>query len=77
MIKQIMLLGILLLAFSAANGWALQQVEKNGLYLYFPETEDQIAARLLENYQKILLFLSKKNLTIHYPLHVILDENLD
>ena len=77
LIKRIMLLGILSLTFSTVNGWALQQVEKNGLHLYFPEKEDQIAARLLESYQKITMFLSDKKLTIHYPLHVILDEDLD
>ncbi len=77
MIKRIVLLGMLMLVFSAVNGWALRQVEKDGLHLYFPEKEDQIAARLLENFQKIAAFLSSKNLTIHYPLHVVLDEDLD
>ena len=68
---------MLLLASWTVNGWALQRVEKNGLHLYFPEKENQIAARLLENYPKIVAFLSSKNLKIHYPLHVILDEDLD
>ena len=77
MIKRIVLLGILLLIFPAVSGWSLQLVEKNGLHLYFPEKEDQIAAQLLENYQKIIDFLSSQNLTIRYPLHVVLDENLD
>jgi hypothetical protein len=77
LIKRIALLGILLLAISTANGWALQRIEKDGLQLYYPEKENQIAARLLENYQKIVAFLSSKDLTIHYPLHVILDEDLD
>jgi hypothetical protein len=77
LIKRIVLLGMLMLTFSAVNGWALKQVEKDGLHLYFPEKEDQIAARLLENYQKIVAFLSSKNLSIHFPLHVVLDEDLD
>ena len=77
MIKRIVLLGMLLLVSSAVNGWALQWVEKDGLHLYFPEKEDQIAAHLLENYQKIIAFLSTKHLTIRDPLHVVLDENLD
>ena len=77
MIRRIVLLGMLLFIFLAVNGWALQWIEKDGLHLYFPEKEDQIAARLLENYQKIMDFLSGKHLTVHYPLHVFLDENLD
>jgi hypothetical protein len=63
LIKRIALLGILLLAISTANGWALQRIEKDGLQLYYPEKENQIAARLLENYQKIVAFLSSKDLT--------------
>lgn len=77
MVKRIVVFTMLLLASSAVSGWALQRVERNGLNLYFPEKEAQIAARLLENYPKIVAFLSSKNLTIHYPLHVILDEDLD
>ncbi len=77
MIRRIALLALLLIASSAVNGWALQRVERNGLHLYFPGKENQIAARLLENYPKIVAFLSGKDLTIHYPLHVILDEDLD
>lgn len=77
MIRRIVLLGMLLITLLPVNGRALQQVEKDGLHLYFPEKEDQIAAQLLENYQKIVAFLSSKNLTVHYPLHVILDEDLD
>jgi hypothetical protein len=77
LIKRIALLAMLLLASSAVNGWALQRIERNGLNFYFPEKENRIAARLLENYQKIVDFLSGKHLTIHYPLHIILDEDLD
>ncbi len=77
MIKRIVLLGMMLLTFPAVNGWALQRVEKDGLNLYFPEKEDQIAAQLLENLEKIVAFLSSQNLTIRYPLHVVLDEDLD
>jgi hypothetical protein len=77
LIKRIAFLAVLLLASSVVNGWALQQIDRNGLHLYFPEKETQIAARLLENYPKIEAFLSSKHLKIHYPLHVILDEDLD
>lgn len=77
LIKRILLLGMLLLTFPTANGWALQLVEKDGLHLYFPEKEDQVAAQLFENFQKIVAFLSNQHLTIHYPLHVVLDEELD
>lgn len=77
LIKRILLLGMLLLTFPTANGWALQLVEKDGLHLYFPEKEDQVAAQLFENFQKIVAFLSSQHLTIHYPLHVVLDEELD
>jgi len=68
---------MLLLTFPTVNGWALQLVEKDGLHLYFPEKEDQVAAQLLENFQKIVAFLSSQNLTVRYPLHVVLDEELD
>ena len=62
MIKRIVLLGMLLLTFPAVNGWALQLIEKDGLHLYFPDKEDQVAAQLLENFQKIVTFLSNQNL---------------
>lgn len=77
MIIWTVLLGLLCFTFPAADGWALQQIEKDDLYLYFPESEDKIAKRLLENFPAIVTFLSNYDLKIRYPLHVVLDEYLD
>ena len=77
LIIRTVLLGLLFLTLPVANGWALKQIEKDGLYLYFPESEEKIAKRLLENFPAIVAFLSNQNLNIRYPLHVVLDEDLD
>lgn len=77
LIIRTVLLSLLLLTLPVADGWALQLIEKDGLSLYFPESESQIAKRLLENFPAIVAFLANCDLTIRYPLHVVLDEDLD
>nr|MBC8361145.1 hypothetical protein [Candidatus Desulfatibia profunda] len=77
LIIRTMLFGLMLLALPIADGWALKTVEKDGLCLYFPDSEDKIAGRLLEKLPAIVAFLSGQGLAIRHPLHIVLDEDLD
>lgn len=56
---------------------ALIYTEENGLFLYFPEDEKDIASRLIKELPEIEAFLSLWGLPIQRPLHVILDDTLD
>ena len=51
--------------------------EIDGLFLYYPKSEEQIAARLLEQFHPFKDFLERQGLYLTYPLHVILDDELD
>ena len=51
--------------------------ESDGLFLYYPESEEPIAARLLEKFQPFKTFLARQGLPLTYPLHVVLDDGLD
>jgi hypothetical protein len=61
----------------SCNASALQMVEKEGLYIYFPKHEAELVARFTEPLPGMLAFLSDKGLSVEPPLHVILDERLD
>jgi hypothetical protein len=47
------------------------------MLLYYPKSEEQIAARLLDKYSDIKIFLQNHGLTLTYPLHVVIDDKLD
>ncbi len=66
-----------LLFLLSCNVSALQMVEKEGLYIYFPEHEAELVARFTEPLPGMLAFLSDKGLPVQPPLHVILDDRLD
>ena len=59
------------------NVSALQVVEKEGFYIYFPKNEAELVARFTEPLPGMLAFLSDKGLPIEPPLHVVLDDWLD
>ncbi len=57
--------------------FALVYTEDNGLFLYFPEDEKEIATRLTKELPEMEAFLSLWDLPVQRPLHVILDDKLD
>ena len=58
----------------SSNASALEVVEKEGIYIYFPKHEAALAARLVEPLPGVLAFLSDKGLFAKPPLHVVLDD---
>ena len=56
---------------------ALVYVEKDGIFLYFPESEKEIAARLTAKLPEMQSFLASWQLPVKPPLHIILDPKLD
>lgn len=72
------LLFALILFFSlTSRAFALVYIEKDGMFLYFPENEKEIAAHLTEKLPEIMAFLSHWKLPVNPPLHIILDDKLD
>ncbi len=68
----------LIFLFTAAlNGFCLVYVEKDGLLFYYPAAEGEIAQRLVAKYPAMINFLGRQSLNITFPLHVILDDDLD
>lgn len=61
----------------SCNVSALQMVEREGLYIYFPEQEAELVARFTESLPDMLAFLDDKGLPAQPPLHLILDDRLD
>jgi hypothetical protein len=57
--------------------FALVYVEKDGIFLYFPESEKEIAARLTAKLPEMQSFLAIWQLPVKPPLHIILDTQLD
>ncbi len=76
-IMRSLLLAVLLVFSLTSNGSALVYIEQQGLFLYYPENEGEIAKRLLEKYPAMIDFLERQRLVIKHPLHVILDADLD
>ena len=56
---------------------SLVYTENDGLFLYYPAGEDQIAIRLGEKFPSIKHFLEQHGLMLTFPLHVMLDNKLD
>jgi hypothetical protein len=71
------LLAVILFFTFCTQIFALVYVEKDGIFLYFPESEKEIAARLTEKLPEMRCFLATWQLTVHPPLHIILDAKLD
>jgi hypothetical protein len=71
------LLAVVLLCSYASDGFGLVYVEKNGLFFYYPDDAGRIAERLIQKYPAMIEFLDQHGLPVQYPLHIILDEELD
>ena len=56
---------------------SLVYTEADGLLLYYPDSEAPIASRLLDKFQPDKNFLEQHGLNLTFPLHVILDDELD
>ena len=52
-------------------------VEKDGIFVYFPEAEKALGATMLNGLPEIRSFLQKRGLPVPTPLHIILDEARD
>ena len=72
-----LLCAVMLLFFLTSNGFALVYVEKDDLFLYYPDNEGVIAERLLEKYPVMVDFLRRQGLSVAHPVHVVLDDDLD
>jgi hypothetical protein len=51
--------------------------ESDDLFLYYPQSAEPIATRLMEEFPAIRDFLITQELPLIYPLHVIIDNKLD
>jgi len=56
---------------------SLQYIRRDGLLLYYPAAEGKIAERLAAGFPAMAAFLEQHGLVFRYPLHVVLDEDLD
>lgn len=56
---------------------ALQLTERDGFYIYFPDQELQLAARLSDSLPEMVAFLSGKGLPVEPTVHVVVDDHLD
>lgn len=61
----------------SANVAALQMVEKEGIYIYFPSQEAELVARFTAPLPGMLAFLSDRGLPVKPRLHVVLDDRRD
>jgi hypothetical protein len=68
---------IVLSILQSVPAMSLVYREIDGLFLYYPKSEEQIAARLLKQFHPFKDFLERQGLPLTYPLHVILDGELD
>jgi hypothetical protein len=57
--------------------FGLVYIEKDDMFLYFPEGEKEIATRLTEKLPEMVAFLSHWELPVKPPIHIILDDELD
>jgi hypothetical protein len=79
-VLSILLIGLLILpAVSPRTVGAAAPVfvEDDGIFLYFPETEQHLGAALKSRLPEIRSFLRARGLPVPNPLHIVLDEELD
>jgi hypothetical protein len=77
LINRIVIAAVILFIFHSQPALSLVYRETDGLFLYYPESEERIATRLLEKFPSIKDFLKQQGLPLKFPLHVILDNKLD
>lgn len=71
------ILTVLLLFGCLSNALGLAYIETNGIYLYYPTGEEKIVSRLRNSIPSMTAFLDGKGLPLTYPLHIVLDDELD
>ena len=73
-----LLVGMLILGlYPSAQADDLKYIRRDGLLLYYPANERPLAAKLVADFPVIVAFLEQHGLVFRYPLHVILDDELD
>ncbi|MFV1965969.1 MAG: hypothetical protein ACC628_11130 [Pirellulaceae bacterium] len=72
-----LLLCIAILFAPASNASPLVQVQVNGMYLYFAERQESLAARLAGELPDMVGYLSDRGLPISPPMHIVLDDEWD
>ena len=76
MIRSVLYALILLVSFTPSC-FSLVYVQTDGLLFYYPVEENVIAERLIQKYPAMIDFLEQQGLEFKFPLHVILDDDLD
>jgi hypothetical protein len=56
---------------------ALQMIQRDGIYLYYPKGQYEKASGLLKAGESVIRFLDKHGLQPKEPMHIILDDLLD
>ncbi len=74
--NKIILTGLIVI-LCCSDAFALKSMEKDGVYLYYPEEEEALAASLMTKLDPIMDFLKSYSLSVPKPLHVIIDEKKD
>ena len=77
MINRIVLAAAVLILIPIHPALSLVYREYGGLFVNYPETEERIASRLIEKFPSMRDFFDKQGLPLKFPLHVILDDELD
>lgn len=57
--------------------FALNVIEKNDFYIYYPEDASALAAQLTQQISEVATFLEAHSLPVSRPMHVVLDAELD
>ena len=77
MINRLVIAAAVLILFPIHPAFSLVYRESDDLFVYYPESEDRIATRLIEIFPSIRDFLEKQGIPLKYPLYVVLDNKLD
>jgi hypothetical protein len=70
-------IALALILCAGQSAYALEMVERDRIFIYYPPAEFKIAANLLNACEPIASFLDQHGLPIARPLHIILDDTLD
>jgi len=71
------IISTILLCLASLAASALETLERDAIYIDFPDYSEELAARLNEPLPSMLEFLSNQGLPVRPPLHIVLDPWLD
>jgi hypothetical protein len=77
LIIRIVIAVVSIVIFQSQPALSLVYQEMDELFIYYPESEERIATRLIEKFPSVRDFLEEQGLPLKLPLHVILDNKLD